>query len=133
MPRCLVQTVVAAMHAYSHRGQRKLDVLCRRRFLFPFSPKKLNADVIAQCLVCQSCKAPNRCSADTLRHFFIPSTTFSSLGMDFVELDSVKVDGENFDSALIVVCRLSGYIIAIPTRKKGLDAAELALSGGAPG
>ena len=93
--------------------------------LFPFSPKKLMAEVIAQCPVCQSCKAPNRSGADTLEHFPIPSTPFSSLAMDFVELDSVKVDGQNFDSALIVVCRLSGYIIAIPTRKKGLDAAKL--------
>ena len=126
VPKCLVRAVIAAMHAYSHPGQRKLDVLCRRRFLFPFSPKKLIAEVIAQCPVCQSCKAPNRSSADTLEHFPIPSTPFSSLAMDFVELDSVKVDGQNFDSALIVVCRLSGYIIAIPTRKKGLDAAKLA-------
>ena len=126
VPKCLIRAVIAAMHAYSHPGQRKLDVLCRRRFLLPFSPKKLIAEVIAQCPVCQSCKAPNRSGADAPEHFPIPSTPFSSLAMDFVELDSVKVDGQILDSALIVVCRLSGHILAIPTQKKGLDAAKLA-------
>ena len=46
--------------------------------------------------------------------------------MDFVQLDPVKVDGQNFNSALVVVCCLSSYVIAIPTRKRGLDAAKLA-------
>ena len=89
VPKCLVRAVIAAMHAYSCPGQRKLDVLCRRRFLFPFSPKKLISEVIAQCPVCESCKAPNRSSADTLEHFPIPSTPFSSLAMDFVAAKSV--------------------------------------------
>ena len=126
MPECLVRAVLAAMHAYSHPGERKLDVLCCRRFLFPFSPRKLIAEAFAQCRVCHSCKAPNRSGTDSLEHFPITSTPFSSVSMDFVELDSVKVDRQNFHSALIVVCRLSGYIIVIPTRKKGLDAANSA-------
>ena len=98
VPKCLVRAAIAAMHAYSHPGQCKLDVLCRRCFFFysPSLQKKLIAEVIAQCPVCQSCKAPNRSSADTLEHFPIPSTPFSSLAMDFGELDSVKVDGQNF-------------------------------------
>ena len=110
----------------THLNWPKDGFMCRRSFLFPISPKELIAEVIAQCPVCQSCKAPNRCSADTLEHVFIPATALSSLAMDFVELDSVKVDGQNFDSALIVVCRLSGYIRGVRTRKKGLDAAKLA-------
>ena len=47
---------------------------------------------------------------------------FSSLSLDFVELDSVKVGGQTSDSALVVVCKLTGYIVAIPVRKKGFDA-----------
>jgi hypothetical protein len=35
VPKCLVRAVIAATHAYSHPGQRKLDVLCRRRFYSP--------------------------------------------------------------------------------------------------
>ena len=60
VPRCLVRAVIVVMHAYSHPGQRKLDVLCRRRFSFPFSPKKIIAEVVAQCPVCESCRRRTR-------------------------------------------------------------------------
>ena len=34
--------------------------------------------------------------------------------------------GHTFDSALVAVCRLTGYIVAIPVRKKGFDAVQCA-------
>ena len=126
VPSSLQKAVVIAMHTYSHPGRSKLEALCCRRFLLSSSPKKLISEVCNQCTVCQACKMSNRPSPDTLEHFPIPSSPFASLAMDFVELDPIKVDGQNFDSALVVVCCLSGYVIAIPTRKRGLDAAKLA-------
>ena len=38
----------------------------------------------------------------------------------------MKVGGQTFDSALGVVCRLTGYIVAMPVRKKGLGAVQCA-------
>ena len=47
--------------------------------------------------------------------------------MDFVDLPkALDAYGAEVDSALVIVCRLSGYVIAIPCKKKGLDAQKLA-------
>ena len=42
--------------------------------------------------------------------------------MDFVELPPVKVEKKVYDYAMVIVCRLSGYTMAIPFQKKGMDA-----------
>ena len=118
--------MAAAMHAYSHPGQNKLRHLCQRRFLFPKSPKAIIRDVVGRCTVCQACKAPNRASPDTLDHFPVPTHPFSSLSLHFVELDAVRVGAQTFHPALVVVCRLTGYIVAIPVRKEGFDAVQCA-------
>ena len=39
---------------------------------------------------------------------------------------TVKVEGTIYDYMMDIVCRLSGYTMAIPTRKKGLNAQRAA-------
>jgi hypothetical protein len=59
--------------------------------------------------------------------FPIPDDIFHSLCMDFLQLEPCKgFDGKDYDYILVIVCRLSGYIIAIPCQKAGLTAPRLA-------
>ena len=47
--------------------------------------------------------------------------------MDFLEVEPCKGDdGKTYNYILVVVCRLSGYIVAIPCQKAGLTAPILA-------
>ena len=47
--------------------------------------------------------------------------------MDFVDIEPVKdTEGRQFDCCLVIVCRLSGYIVAIPCKKEGLTAKVVA-------
>jgi transposase InsO family protein len=47
--------------------------------------------------------------------------------MDFLELESVTgSDGKDYDYILVIVCRLSGYLTALPCRKSGLTAQHVA-------
>ena len=47
--------------------------------------------------------------------------------MDFLQLPTcTETDGQEFDYALVVVCRLSGYVLAIPCLKRGLTAEKVA-------
>jgi transposase InsO family protein len=47
--------------------------------------------------------------------------------MDFLQLEACKgSDGKEYDFVLVIVCRLSGYIVALPCRKAGLTAVHLA-------
>ena len=60
----------------------------------------------------------------------MPSVVFSSLSIDFVDLPKTEHNTVKYDYRMVVVCRLSGYVLAIPTTKSGLDsrkAAELFL------
>ena len=54
--------------------------------------------------------------------FPIPGDIFQSLCIDFLELP--PSDGKNY--IMVVVCRLSGYIVAIPCSKDGLTSEETA-------
>ena len=57
--------------------------------------------------------------------FPIPSDIYSSL--DFLELESCKGrDGKKYNYIFVLICRLSGYIVAIPCQKAGLTAVSLA-------
>ena len=46
--------------------------------------------------------------------------------MDFVEFTPTKFHDERFDHAIVIVCRLTGYILAIPVLKAGFDAEQAA-------
>jgi hypothetical protein len=57
----------------------------------------------------------------------VPEDIFTSLCIDFVDLPAVTgTDGRQYDYVMVIVCRLSGYIIGIPCRKLGLTAKETA-------
>ena len=62
--------------------------------------------------------------------FPIPYDVFSSLSIDFVDLPLTGHNTVKYEYCMAVVCRLSGFVLAIPTTKSGLDnckAAELLL------
>ena len=46
--------------------------------------------------------------------------------MDFVDLPSVRFEKQRYDYAMVVVCRLSGYVIALPCEKDGLTGEKCA-------
>ena len=76
--------------------------------------KSLIGDVCRHCQLCQGLKANKGVQNKALEIYQIPPQVFHSLAMDFVDMPYAKVGGEAFDFALVVVCRLSGYIVALP-------------------
>jgi len=60
-------------------------------------------------------------------YFPIPNDIFTSICMDFLQLEPCKDhDDKTYDYVLVIVCRLSGYVMAIPCRKAGLTAEHCA-------
>jgi len=106
--------------------QASKSSLMKRRYYFPLK----YADLFAQCdrehkgcQICQAVKPKTGPSHSTGDYVPIPEDIFSSLCMDFVDLEpSTGTDGKSYDCIFVIVCRLSGYIIAIPCQKKGLTA-----------
>ena len=46
--------------------------------------------------------------------------------MDFVDLPEITFREKNYNSALVVVCRLSGYLASVPLHKTGFTAEKAA-------
>ena len=84
--------------------------------------RQLATAVVSTCRVCQAVKPRRGRGPGTLDYFPIPPDIFQSLCIDFLELP--KSGG--CDYVMIIVCRLSGYIVAIPFTKEGLDSKETA-------
>ena len=70
---------------------------------------------IGACQVRQAVKARKGNQPDTLHFYPIPEYPFSSVAVDFCHLPEVRHrDNKLYNSVFVVVCRLTGYIQAIP-------------------
>ena len=77
--------------------------------------------VCGACEVCQQTK-PQIGKQDAEPEFYpVPEDPVTSLAVDFVSLPKSVVNGETYDYLMVVVCRLTGYILAIRTQELGLS------------
>ena len=129
VPKATLPTLIKVLHKVQHAGPEKTLLLFERQYesgLPLHDLKNLVNKICKECALCQSVKVNKGIQNKTLEFYAIPPHVFHSLAMDFVDLPSVKYEGAEFDYALVIVCRLSGYIMALPCKKKGLTAEKLA-------
>ena len=130
VPVDLIGEILVCYHGHGHPGAPKLLSVVSRRYCFSIPDGKVHQECLRVCQQCQICQAvkPRRGRAPSSLDFFpIPEEIFHSLCMDFLQLESCKgFDGKEYDYVLVIVCRLSGYIVAIPCRKAGLSSRILA-------
>ena len=130
VPQQLLQELIECYHQHGHPGVPKLHSVVKRRYFFSVADKKVIdvcQEVCRLCPVCQAVKQRRGKPPGSLDFFPIPEDVFSSLCMDFLELEPCKgSDGKDYNYVLVIVCRLSGYIMAIPCQKAGLTAVSLA-------
>ena len=119
-----------AVHSYSHPGFRKTVEVFNRKFVC-LDPQFSRAaaleshikGLVTSCHVCSATKARRGRHSDTCHSPPIPHYPFSSVSMDFFSLSRCKHEatGKIFDYVYMIVCRLTGYFVAIPCQQKGLD------------
>ena len=78
------------------------------------------------CLICQACDPPNWNLKALLVPTPIPEHIMTSVCLDVFALPKAQWEGNVFDSLVLCVDRLSGWIIARPTTKEGLTAKKTA-------
>ena len=115
-----------ATHTYAHPGIHKTHQLIDRKYIFQeldkgqprkFSYTKLKEHIALQlghCHVCQAVKGRKGLQPDTMHSYPIPEYPFSSISADFCKLDEVKQGAVVYDSVFVIVCRLTGYVMALP-------------------
>ena len=79
------------------------------------------------CSVCQACNPDNRNVKGEAQWTPVPDQPMESVAMDVFSMPEVHIGKETFDCVVLCVDRHSGYVVAVPARKKGLLAKELAV------
>ena len=135
VPVKILDQVIVALHSYSHPRFRKTVEVFNRRFVC-LDPKYSRSaaleshiqGLVASCHICSATKAQRGRHPDACHSAPIPHYPFSSVTMDFFSLPRCKHEatGEIFDYVYVIVCRLTGYILAIPCQQKGLDTRKAA-------
>ena len=79
------------------------------------------------CSVCQACNPDNRNVKGEAQWTPVPDQPMESVAMDVFSMPEVHIGKETFDCVVLCVDRHSGYVVAVPARKKGLLAKEVAV------
>ena len=96
------------------------------RFLFPDGAQEFVNKVKSKCQVCAACNLANYSLAGDQQWTPIPDRPMEYVSMDIFSMPEVKVGKDTYDCLVIVVDHHSGYLVAVPSKKKGLTAKEVA-------
>ena len=129
VPASLIQQIVLACHSYVPLALKRRLMVDRKFCCHGLTKADLEErvkQVCDSCAVCQQTKPRTGRQPGSVDHFPIPSDVFSSVSIDFVDLPLTEHNTVKYDYCMVVVCRLSGYVMAIPTTKSGLDSRKAA-------
>ena len=129
VPESLVLRVIADFHSASgHMGKKKTCQALGLRYVIP--PAETILDKVRQvkdnCLICQKCERQYWQAQGPIEPLPVPEKIMSSVCLDIFSLPEVDWHQQKFDSMLLCVDRLSGWVVAKPTTKLGLTAEKAA-------
>ena len=136
VPEELAKEVVRTHHWESgHTGPARLLKEMEHRYEFPpgLELQEWALEAKKACAVCQASDPPNWQAKGPITMTTVPARFMASVSLDVFSLPETKWLGKTYDSFLLCVDRLSGWVIAKPTTKAGLTgekAAHLMLDGG---
>ena len=134
VPVKILPQVWTAVHSYSHPSIDKTEQLFHRTFKI-MGPRYTVSGISAvpsqhvhHCSVCQRAKPRRGAQLDTLESSPVPDHIFHSILVDFVKSpdNPVKRNAKTYDVVLCIVCRSTGYIMAIPCTEAGLTSGDVA-------
>ena len=115
-------------HHIMHPGVKKQALDMQRRFeVDDIGLYNAIKQVKKGCSVCQACNPDNRSHQGEAQWTPIPDQPMESVAMDVFSMPEVHIGKEAFDCVVLCVDRHSGYVVAVPARKKGLPAKEVAV------
>ena len=132
VPVAILRKVIEAVHYAAHPGTSKTREPFKRQFHVHNLPNDDLRDrvkeVVDACVLCAQSKARRGPNSASCEPFPVPSNPFASGAMEIVCLPDVKHPGTGVkvDNAIVIVCHLTGYILAIPCRQEGLTSHKAA-------
>ena len=128
VPESRVLELCEAWHLHMmHPGVRKQALDMQHRFkIDQIGLYNAIKKVRKGCSICQACNADNR-NVGEAQWTPVPDQPMESVAMDVFSMPEVHIGKEIFDCVVLCVDRHSGYVVAVPARKKGLLAKEVAV------
>ena len=115
-------------HHMMHPGVKKQALDMQRRFeIDQIGLYTAIKKVRKGCSVCQACNPDNRNVKGEAQWTPVPDQPMESVAMDVFSMPEVHIGKETFDCVVLCVDRHSCYVVAVPARKKGLLAKEVAV------
>ena len=115
-------------HHMLHPGVKKQALDMQRRFEIDHIVLYTAIEKVRKgCSVCQACNPDNRNVKGEPQWTLVPDQPMESVAMDVFSMPEVHIGKETFDCVVLCVDRHSGYVVAVPARKKGLLAKEVAV------
>ena len=135
-PKALFEDMVVAKHSYGHPRVEKTGELFDRKFWclaynLPRGRGNLSpniAKILGQCHECQTTKTRRGKQPDACELAPVPQYPFTSLAIDFRKLRECLQQStwKKVDYLRVIVCRQTGYVLAIPCQERGLDSKSAA-------
>ena len=111
-----------------HPGVKKQALDMQRRFeIDQISLYSAIKKVRKGCSVCQACNHDIRNVKGEAQWTPVPDQPIERVAMDVFSMPEVHIGKETFDCVVLCVDRHSGYVVAVPARKEGLLAKEVAV------
>ena len=107
-------------HHMMHPGVGKQAMDMQRRFeINEIGLHNLIKQVKKGCSVCQACNPDNPNVPGEAQRTPIPDQLMETVAMDVFSMPEVHIGKEVFNCVVLYVDRQSGYLMAMPARKKG--------------
>ena len=110
---------------HMHVRECKTAEMFKRKYQVQMTTVDLDAiisEAVAQCHVCQATKGKKGLQPEGNTLYLLPEHLFSSVCIDFCDVSSKSIivtyrTTTTYNYILVVVCRLIGYVMAIPCNK----------------
>ena len=106
-------------HHMMHPGVKKQALDMQRRFeIDQIGLYSAIKKVRKGCSVCQACNPDNWSVKGEAQWTPVPDQPIESVAMDVFSMPEVHIGKETFDCVVLCLDRHSGYVVAVPARKK---------------
>ena len=130
MPVHLIPYVVREHHEeLGHPGVDKLKTELDRFYAWDADTARMNTlirTIVKHCVKCQMYKPTYRDTRTKLRSTPIPNRLGDSVSMDIFQMEKREFEGKPYECFVLIVDRLSGFIITEPTTLKILTPLKVA-------
>ena len=122
VPYDLVKQVIKACHEFAHPGIKTILEVFKRKYSCAYQLKILHQmvqSIVNMCHICGPTKGLTGLLPESNHPATVPEYPFASVCVNFCDFSGrpCTANGNTCDYVLVAVCRLTGFVVAVPCSK----------------